>query len=101
MQIDPSNLEVHHNTERKRFEIQINGHQAVVEYMLAGNRIIFSHTEVDAALEGQGIAALLAKTALKHAQAHHLEVMPLCPYIATYLRRHPEYQVLLAPGFNV
>lgn len=101
MQIDPSNLEVIHNTERKRFEIQINGHQGVVEYMLAGNRIIFSHTEVDVALEGQGIASLLAKTALEYAQAHQLEVMPLCPYIAAYMRRHPEYQVLLAPGFNV
>ena len=101
MQIDHTSLEVHHNTDRKRFEIHVNGHKGVVEYMLAGDRIIFTHTEVDVALEGQGIAALLAKTGLEYAQAQQLKVMPLCPYVAGYMKRHSEYQPLLAPGFHV
>lgn len=99
--MDHTNLEVLHNTARKRFEITIDGHLNRVEYLLTADRIIFTHTEVHPLLEGQGIAALLAKTGLEYAQAHQLKVMPLCPYVASYMKRHPEYKVLLAAGFHV
>lgn len=101
MPIDKTNLEVQHNPERKRFEIEVDGHLGIAEYMLAGERIVFTHTEVHPALEGQGIASMLAKAGLEYAQTHHLKVMPLCPYIAGYMKRHPEYHSLLMPGFNV
>ena len=99
--MDQTNLDIHHNPEHKRFEITIDKHLNVVEYILTGDRIIFTHTEVHPTLEGQGIAALLAKTGLEYAKAHQLKVMPLCPYVAAYMKRHPEYQDLLAAGFHV
>lgn len=99
--MENTNLEVQHNPERKRFEITIDAHLGIAEYILAGDRIIFTHTEVHPTLEGKGIASLLAKTGLEYAKAHHLKVMPLCPYVAGYMKRHPEYQELLAAGFHV
>lgn len=99
--MDFSKLEVRNNPERKRFEIEIEGQYAIAEYILAGDRIIFTHTEVPVAFEGHGLANKLAHTALEYARAQQLRVMPLCPYIAGYLKHHPEYQDLLAAGFHV
>ncbi len=101
MKIEPSQIQVINNTERKRFEVNVNEHIAVSEYMLVQERIIFTHTEVPQALEGNGIGSLLARTALEYAREKGLKVMPLCPYIASYIRKHPEYRPLLLPGFNV
>ena len=99
--MDTTNLEVRHNPDRKRFEIEVNGHFGIVEYILVDTKIIFTHTEVHPTLEGQGIASKLAKTGLEYAQTHQLKVIPLCPYVAGYMKRHPEFHELLAPGFNI
>ncbi len=86
------------NPAEQRFEVTIEGHMAVAEYRLSADRIIFTHTEVPPDLQGRGIANQLAHTALEHARDHHLAVVPLCPFIASYIERHPEYQSLLYRG---
>jgi len=100
MKIDPEKIEVIQNTAKNRFEVTIDGQTAVTEYMLPGDKIIFSHTEVPEALEGNGIASKLAQTALEYARTENLKVMPLCPYVAAYIRRHPEYKDLVLPGYG-
>ncbi|HKK74382.1 MAG TPA: GNAT family N-acetyltransferase [Saprospiraceae bacterium] len=94
-------IEVKHHPEAKRFEVSIEDYLAKAEYILTKQRIIFTHTEVPNDLEGNGIGAALAKTGLQYARDNKLEVMPLCPFFASYIRRHPEYKDLLAPGVNV
>lgn len=94
-------IEVIHNEERKRFETTVDGHLGVVEYMLAPKTIIFTHTEVAPEIEGEGIAGTLAKAGLDYARDNELDVMPLCPFVASYIRRHPEYKDILKAGFNV
>jgi uncharacterized protein len=90
--MNTENLEVRHNPERSRFEVRLGDKIAVSEYMLAGNNIIFTHTEVPPEFEGQGIAGKLAKFALDYAvQAGH-KIQALCPFIRLYVERHPEYQ---------
>lgn len=101
MNIDTSKVEVRNNAERKRFEIEIDGHFAVAEYMLVQDRIIFTHTEVAQVLEGNGLAAMLARQAFAYAEEHQLKIMPLCPYMAAYMKSHPAYHHLLQPGFNI
>ncbi|MCU0514606.1 MAG: N-acetyltransferase [Anaerolineae bacterium] len=81
-----------HNADQKRFEIRIGPELAIAEYMLAGRNIIFTHTEVPPALEGQGLGNRLAKFALDYAVAQGYKIQPLCPFIAAYVRRHEEYQ---------
>jgi uncharacterized protein len=90
---------VRNNAAEGRFEVEVEGALAVVEYQLRPGAIIFTHTEVPPELEGRGIAARMAKTALEHAREQGLRVVPLCPYIAAYIERHPEYGPLVRrPG---
>jgi predicted GNAT family acetyltransferase len=91
MTLDIDSLEVKNNPEEKRFEIKL-GHQiAFVEYLLAGTNIVFTHTEVPAAFEGQGIGNKLAKFVLDYAIEHGYKIQPLCPFINAYVHRHKEY----------
>lgn len=98
---NPAHVQVIDNSDKKRFEARVDGHLAIAEYILSKSRIIFTHTEVPKALEGQGVGAQLAQTGLDYARQHHLRVMPLCPFIAAYMEDHPEYQDLLMPGFKL
>lgn len=99
--ISPDQIEVKHNPEEKRFEVRIDQYLAKAEYILTKQKIIFTHTEVPSDLEGNGIGAALAKTGLRYAEDNELAVMPLCPFFASYIRKHPEYKKLLATGVNV
>lgn len=101
MSFDPENLTIQNNEAKHRFETQVDDQTAVLEYTLATGLIVYNHTEVPPSLEGQGIASQLAKTALEYAKENELQIMPLCPYVAAYIRRHPEYKTLIRPGFNV
>lgn len=101
MELNDQSLEVINNPEKKRFEIKVGDHLAKAEYILTKTRIIFTHTEVPPALEGQGIGARLARFGLDYARQNQLQVMPLCPYIAAYIRKHPEYQDLLMKGIRI
>lgn len=58
--------------------------------------VVFTHTEVDPAFEGQGIGSQLAAGALDQVRAGGEKIVPLCPFIKAYVRRHPEYADLLA-----
>jgi uncharacterized protein len=90
-------LEVIHNTEAQRFEIHYGDDMARLEYHLRGPSIIYTHTVVPVVLEGHGIAGRLAKEALDYARESGLSVVPLCPYVADYIEKHPEYGDLVAP----
>jgi predicted GNAT family acetyltransferase len=57
--------------------------------------IVFTHTGVPESMEGTGVGSALAKSALDYAQDNHLLVLPLCPFIRSYIERHPEYQPLV------
>ena len=92
MNIDPASLQVIHNTRSHRFEIQTGGHLAVLEYILHGQTITFTHTGVPSALEGQGIGSKLVREGLEYARASGLRVASLCSFVDAYIRRKPEYQ---------
>ena len=84
-----------HRPEASRFEAAYPEGLAVCAYRRQGEVLLFTHTEVPLALEGRGIAAALVKAALDWARAEGLRVRPLCSYVATYMRRHPETQDLM------
>ncbi|MBO3085213.1 GNAT family N-acetyltransferase [Cellulomonas fengjieae] len=64
-------------------------------YDTIGATVVFTHTEVDPALEGQGIASMLVKAALDAVRASGRDVVAFCPYVKAWLGRHPDYQDLL------
>ncbi len=95
MPIDPRELPVTHNPERNRFELQIQTLTAVLDYTIQGKIIIFTHTGVPPALEGQGIGSRITRAGLDYARQNGLKVVPLCSFVDVYIKRHPEYQDLL------
>jgi uncharacterized protein len=92
----PEAVEVVNNPERHRFEARVDGVLSQVGYRINGSEITFTHTEVPESLFGRGIANQLAQTALNFARDNGMKVVPLCPFIAAYIKRHPEYQTLVA-----
>jgi len=88
-------IAVENDAAANRFVARVDGQTAELQYERFPDRIVLVHTEVPAALRGRGIADKLAHTALEYSRAQHLRVVPRCPFVAAYLRRHPEYQDLL------
>lgn len=88
---------VRHYEEEQRFEAIVDGLRALVTYRRSLGRIAFLHTEVPPPLEGQGLAAKLVRTALEFARGQNLQVVPLCPYVSRFIRRHAEFQDLVSP----
>jgi uncharacterized protein len=92
-------VDVTDNPQEHRYDAKVEGTLAgFAAYRLRGEDVIvFTHTEVDPAHEGQGIGAALARGALDDVRARgERQVVALCPFIAAWVRRHPDYQDLLA-----
>jgi predicted GNAT family acetyltransferase len=90
-------LEVVDNQSASRFEIHLGIDVAFVAYRATDSAIAYTHTEVPESLKGRGIAGRLAKHALDVAREESLLVVPLCPYVAAYIRQNPKYEDLVAP----
>jgi uncharacterized protein len=81
-----------HVPAQNRYELRVDGKLiGLLAYHRRGDRIAFTHTEVDPSCEGRGFGSRLAATALDDARRQGLTVAPLCPFIAHYVERHPEY----------
>ena len=93
----PNEVVVANNPEANRYEARIAGGLAgFAEYQLTDELVVFTHTEVDPAFEGQGIGSALAKFALDDVSSEGTrKVLVVCPFITTWMRRHPEYANLL------
>ena len=78
-----------------RFELERDGQIAFLEYNLTGKVLQVIHTEVPEALRGKGMASALAQSALEWAREHQVKVDVICPYVAAYLKKHPEYSDLV------
>lgn len=85
------------NTAQSRYEMSIEGQLALVTYRHGPDRIIYLiHTEVPQALAGQGVGSRLAKGVLDTVRSEGLSVVAECPFLVSYMARHPEYQDLTA-----
>ncbi len=89
-------LQIQHLTDRCRFEAIVEGQRCEVDYQLVGSVMHITHTGVPRPLEGRGLAAALVSHALAWARAQGLRVQPVCSYVQVYIRRHPQWQDLLA-----
>ncbi|AOF97070.1 GCN5-related N-acetyl-transferase family protein [Sphingobium sp. RAC03] len=87
---------VRDNEGEGRYELEGEGGTAIATYDRRDGALVFTHTQVPKALEGQGIASRLIAGALADVREKGLKVVPLCGFVAGYLDRHPEDQDLLA-----
>jgi predicted GNAT family acetyltransferase len=83
---------VRDNPAAGRYEALLGGEVAgYAEYRDRGGRRIFVHTVVDDAFAGRGVGTRLAAGALDDARARGLRIVPRCPFIRAFIKRHPEY----------
>lgn len=93
---EQDSYQVYHNPAENRFEIRLGDDLAELTYAWRGeNTLVLIHTGVPPAWEGRGIGSRLAKAALEYAREHSYRIVPLCSFVAAYLRRRPEYQDLV------
>lgn len=90
-----ADISVTNNTMQQQFEVHADGHLAVLQYRFHEGAIWLMHTEVPDQLEGKGIASALAHYGLEWAKTNGMPVKVICPFVATYLKRHPEYNSIL------
>lgn len=84
------------NAAEKRYELDLGDGMALIEYVLGKGIIVLTHTEVPPAYEGQGIGKELVLAALEDIRRKGgLQVVPQCPFVAAYIRRHPEWMDLV------
>jgi len=81
---------VKHNVAGGRFEITQDGRTSILQYRRSEDTIRLIHTEVPEPLRGRGLANQLARAALDFAHFNQLKVVPVCPFIQAYLKKHPE-----------
>jgi uncharacterized protein len=84
------------NEQRQQFQLTIGDETAFLEYRFHEGVIVLMHTEVPDRLAGRGIASALAAYAFDYAKAHHMKVKVYCPFVLSYLKRHPGLMPLLA-----
>jgi uncharacterized protein len=87
--------------EQSRYELRVGGATVgLAAYRRRNGRIVLIHTEVDEGLDGRGLGSRLVAGALADARRQGLEVVPLCPFVASYIVRHPEYRDAVAAGYG-
>src|SRR5690606_13202222 len=96
-------LELFDNGEANRFQFGLDqGDFAKIEYIKTKDkRIYLTHTEVPKGYEGQGIGSRIIGLTLEHIKAGGWTLIPLCPFVAKYLQRHPEWKALVMKGINI
>ncbi|MFJ2648081.1 GNAT family N-acetyltransferase [Streptomyces sp. NPDC087420] len=78
--------------ELNRFEARVEGRLAgYADYIRTGNLVVYPHTEVEREYEGQGVGGVLARAVLDDARTRDLPVLATCPFISSWMSRHPEY----------
>ena len=90
--------EVVDNAAEHRFEVRLGADVAFAEYRLKPGQIVLPHTVVPDAFAGKGVASALAKHAFGYARDKGLTVIPTCPFMAAWVKKHPEAQDVVDPS---
>ena len=84
------------NEARSRYEFDLGGHTAYIDYEKDNGTIVLTHTFVPEAYEGRGVGAQLVAAALADIRRQGLKVVPQCSFVAVYIKRHPEWSDMVS-----
>lgn len=89
------------NTENHQYEFHIGKLVPKIEYIKSKNgEIYLTHTEVPVQLEGKGVGSQLVEKVLKDIEQQGLRLVPLCPFVAGYIKKHPDWRRIVMKGIN-
>ena len=94
--MDITDLSVVDNKDENRWEAHWEDQLATLTYDLLDQEITLIRTWVPEPIEGQGVGSKIVKTALDQARQNNFMVVPRCPFVAAYIKRHPQYLDLVA-----
>lgn len=83
------------NKEQNSFELIVDEQRSFIDYQKKQNKVYLLHTEVPESQKGLGIAAALVEKTFRYLDAGNVQIVPLCSYVLSFLRRHPEWDRLV------
>lgn len=89
------NLPLVKNQVAMRFELEVGEYTAFIDFKEHGKKIWLIHTEAPEELQGKGAATAVIEKTLKYIEDNGYRLIPLCPLVAAYLKRHPEWERVL------
>lgn len=90
-------ITVRRNEQEHRYEALLDSEvAATVTYRQEPGRVVLLHTETRPEFSGRGVASALVRGALDGIRARGERAVVVCPFVTDYIRRHPEYQSVVA-----
>lgn len=99
--LDPQALVLMDEEDSRQFVLVVSGHRARMEYDRTPDRIFLTHLTVPAALDVNTVSAILTEKVLEWVDSKRMKVVPISPYVKTYLRKHTAWQRLLVKGVQI
>lgn len=88
-------MDIKDNKEKSRFEVEIEGSTAFVEYKTEPDVLVLTHTEVPKELGGRGVASEMVEVVLLQAELRGYKIKPECGFIKSYIEKHPEWKSIV------
>lgn len=83
------------NIIESRYEIDVESDKIYAEYVKSPGVVTITHVYVPPKHEGKGIGSEIVWAVLDDVRSKGLQVVPQCQFVAQYIYRHPEWEVLV------
>ena len=91
-----SDVQVTKNEDRRQYEGRVDGELAgIATYREESGVLVLPHTKVDPRFEGRGVGSAIVRFALDEARDRGMAVDPQCPFVASWIDKHPDYAPLV------
>lgn len=91
-----SEMKFLNNKEKNRYELHVGEYFSLVKYKINKEGVVHMiHTETPPELKGQGVASVLIEKSLQDIKEQGRKVYPLCPFVKTYIQKHPEWKEIV------
>jgi len=88
------------NDAEKQYQLTIDGYTAFIQFNETPHHITLVHTEVPPELEGKGAGTAIVEKTLEAIEQGGKTLVPLCPFVFAYIKRHPDWKRIVDPGFK-
>ena len=85
-----------HDKANQQFRLSVDQHIALVDYVMNGDKLMLTHSEVPVALRGQGVGKVLVDKTFEYLRDHHLQAHAVCSYIRVIAQRDPQWQGIVS-----